>query len=437
MLKGVLIVLVYFLPSTMSDSIFEVVYWEVKPFIFRTAKGTLDGIIPRIFSKGQRYCANRTLVKYQRQLVRKEFYDLLRSDLPYGTGELVNVSKSKAVWVPIVSFDDKDADYEVKRHLRSFELFKSTEIAIIVPRNLVSLPNKILRGILSCGQIILIAILLSMLFGILIWIAERLYNKEFPKSFIKGAGTGVWWSLVSMTTVGYGDVVPRSLIGRLVAMIWVFIGVMIACVMTATTTEIVTGVEDLNVYGKTVSVLEKSVEERRAKDYRAIVRPTKSYHDAIELVREGEVFAAMVNADVAAWYQEEIHDDTQKVPLRIIQTVPASLPINCLMTLNATKEIKAAVRCMHTARDEVYDEPVDRFRQYCHTETLYHDSVSDLFSHTFIQILTGIISCLVVIGLTFELYTKKYTEQKRGQHRCLDSDVNSFVEQEKEMRFDL
>jgi len=65
-----------------------------------------------------------------------------------------------------------------------------------------------------------------------------------------------------MTTVGYGDVVPSSPLGRTIALFWLFIGMMIGCVMTATMTDIVSGVSDLTVRGKVVAVLEDSNDSR-------------------------------------------------------------------------------------------------------------------------------------------------------------------------------
>ena len=67
------------------------------------------------------------------------------------------------------------------------------------------------------------------------------------------------------------------------------------------------GLGDFSVYGERVAVLENSFEEKAASmDYRAQVVRAKSYDEAMELVRHGDVFAAMINADVAAWYQDEI-----------------------------------------------------------------------------------------------------------------------------------
>ena len=50
---------------------------------------------------------------------------------------------------------------------------------------------------------------------------------------IKTFGDGIWWALVTITTVGYGDITPLTTEGRIVAGILMFLGLGLIATITA------------------------------------------------------------------------------------------------------------------------------------------------------------------------------------------------------------
>jgi voltage-gated potassium channel len=46
-------------------------------------------------------------------------------------------------------------------------------------------------------------------------------------------GDGLWWSLQTVTTVGYGDIVPRNTVGRLIGAALMLNGIALIAVITA------------------------------------------------------------------------------------------------------------------------------------------------------------------------------------------------------------
>jgi voltage-gated potassium channel len=56
-------------------------------------------------------------------------------------------------------------------------------------------------------------------------------SEEFP-----GIGTGLWWALQTVTTVGYGDVAPRDTVGRLVGAVIMLESIAFISIVTAAIT---------------------------------------------------------------------------------------------------------------------------------------------------------------------------------------------------------
>jgi len=75
------------------------------------------------------------------------------------------------------------------------------------------------------------AVLLGV--GVLMWLAERRRNDQFAGAPAHGIGAGLWWSAVTMTTVGYGDKAPITLLGRTLALIWMFAALLVVASFTA------------------------------------------------------------------------------------------------------------------------------------------------------------------------------------------------------------
>lgn len=68
----------------------------------------------------------------------------------------------------------------------------------------------------------------TLLGGTLAWLLDR---KDFHS-----LGAAVWWALQTVTTVGYGDVVPHSTVGRAVGVFIMISGIGFLTVITASVT---------------------------------------------------------------------------------------------------------------------------------------------------------------------------------------------------------
>ena len=70
--------------------------------------------------------------------------------------------------------------------------------------------------------------------GTLIWIAERKESPEqFPPDPPRGIANGMWLAIVTMSTTGYGDKAPITLLGRIITGCWMVISIIFATSMVA------------------------------------------------------------------------------------------------------------------------------------------------------------------------------------------------------------
>jgi voltage-gated potassium channel len=87
------------------------------------------------------------------------------------------------------------------------------------------------------------SLLLTLVGGVLARLVDK---KDFGS-----LGDALWWSLQTVTTVGYGDVVPRHTSGRLIGTVLMLNGIAIISVITA---------------GVTAMLIEQSRRERAGSD---------------------------------------------------------------------------------------------------------------------------------------------------------------------------
>jgi voltage-gated potassium channel len=80
----------------------------------------------------------------------------------------------------------------------------------------------------AAGIIATYTIFVTVAGGVVAWLVDR---KDFHT-----LGAGVWWALQTVTTVGYGDEVPRGTVGRLIGAVIMVTGIGFLTVITASVT---------------------------------------------------------------------------------------------------------------------------------------------------------------------------------------------------------
>ena len=77
-----------------------------------------------------------------------------------------------------------------------------------------------------------------LLCALLIWVLER--GETFQRDFKRGVPEAIWWTLVTMSTVGYGDYAPKRPLGRVISAVIILSGIALFGVLVAEVTSMVT-----------------------------------------------------------------------------------------------------------------------------------------------------------------------------------------------------
>ncbi len=193
--------------------------------------------------------------------------------------------------------------------------FYSSGLGIAVPRRSSgSLFGAISRlGSLAFLEAALALLALLTVVGVIVWLAERRRNDQFPESPIDGVASGIWWSAVTMTTVGYGDKAPATLPGRIVGLVWMFASIIIisgftAAIATALTVDrlenSISSIDDLQ--GRRVLTVVGSTSAAYLDDHLIRHRTRPAVEDAIAALAAGEADAVVYDLPIQR-YQAATH----------------------------------------------------------------------------------------------------------------------------------
>ena len=174
-------------------------------------------------------------------------------------------------------------------------------------------------------KIVASLVFLLLIVGVFLWWFERKKNpKQFGGKIIQGIGSGFWWSAVTMTTVGYGDKAPVTFWGRILAIIWMFAGIIIISSFTAAITSaltvghlesIIKGPEDLPKVR--VGTIINSTSEAFLREKNLSYSKYNTLLEGLQEVADGKIDAVVYDAPILRylvkkkfWYKMKVLPNT-------------------------------------------------------------------------------------------------------------------------------
>jgi len=144
--------------------------------------------------------------------------------------------------------------------------------------------------------------------GHVFWWVER-GHKYISTKYLPGIFQAYWYVLVTMTTVGYGDIVPRSWFGRVMAFLVMIIGIgifgwTIAQLSSAITLQKLHSdiTDHLDLRNRLVATVEGTTSVTALEKIGAVVVPAKSIDQAYQILLKEEVNAVVFDSPTILYY---------------------------------------------------------------------------------------------------------------------------------------
>ena len=160
-------------------------------------------------------------------------------------------------------------------------------------------------------------IVLLTFVGFCFWLAERRKNNKEFRPGIQGVGDGFWFSAVTMTTTGYGDMAPRTWAGRIVGLVWMFTALIITSTFTGTIASSLTAerLEQLvegpgDLFGISTGSIENSASDSWLSSFGLDFVRYQSVQQGLEAVASGDVRSFVYDRPLLRYLVDNTYADS-------------------------------------------------------------------------------------------------------------------------------
>lgn len=190
--------------------------------------------------------------------------------------------------------------------------FYESGLSILVGAQGARSPGSVISHFLTLDALRLVGILVLALLvaAHCLWFFEKRKNPQmFPPDYLHGIAESLWWTISIIITGGCENKAPIGLAGRLVAIVWMLMGIFTVSYLTASVTTTLTvnqltadisGPGDLQ--GFLVATVQGSTAERYLLDRKIDTRALPTIEDAYGALARHEVKAVVYDAPVLLYH---------------------------------------------------------------------------------------------------------------------------------------
>jgi len=248
---------------------------------------------------------------------------------------------------------------------------------------------------------------------------------EIPESnactFVSGSFRGMYWAFITMFTHGYGDITPSTIISRIFAVIWIFIGLVISAILVGgitTALTVASVLPEASLYGTELAAIQGSKEYVVGIYRNAKVNSKQNYSttdDVYRALKKREVQAALVDAFIAA-SRSDLFSDDEIIARKMLQySYTYGLVISGEMK-NAHTNIANYISNNRQQISQLIENTTPKFSiNYAAKEaTPLFDPSSPFLRKSLIGLFVVFI-VLFIVGSTFHFYRKKFRRNVKIQ----------------------